>query len=88
MAPFGRTPAPYLIDRLIKDFDSRGWIAAHFAQLAATTRSRGADEVQSDGTLLWYVPLVDPLGVPRIVRMVVNPRTNQIFNAFPDRGRR
>ncbi len=88
MEPWDRRPAPYLVDSLLDPDDrSRRWLVFHLEYLARTTREREHDFEQPDGVLRWYVPVVGPQGIRRVIRVLINP-DGAIFNAFPDRGRR
>jgi hypothetical protein len=88
MEPWDRRPAPYLIDRLLDpDARSRRWLVFHLEHLARSTREREHDLEQQNGVLRWDVPAIGPGGVRHVIRVLVSP-TGEIFNAFPDRGRR
>ena len=86
MGRWNRRASDYLIDTLLDpDNANRRWLEHHFEYLARVTREREHDEEQYDGALRWYVSMIAPGGIRVRVRVLVNPRTNRIFNAFPDR---
>ena len=86
MGRWGRRPAPSLIDKLLDpDRRDRHWLCSHLDSLALVTTQREHDHEQDDGGLRWLVPMLDQHQRGWIVRIIVNPRTNQVFNAFPDR---
>ena len=88
MAPWDRAPAPYLIDSLLDpNARERRWLVFYLEYLARVTTEREFDFEQPNGVLRWFVPVMGPQGARRVIRVLVNP-AGEIFNAFPDRGRR
>lgn len=85
MEPWGRVPAPYLIDSLLHERRAnRRWLRHRFARIAQVTREHEHDFEETSGTLRWVAAMTDPTGRRRMIRILVNPINNTIFNAFPE----
>lgn len=85
MAPWGRSPAVYLIDSLTHpDKRRRWWLRHHLGWAAQVSRERDPDDRDGSCALRYGGMLTDPRGVRRRIRILVNERLNQVFNVFPE----
>jgi hypothetical protein len=85
MAPWGRRPGPYLIDAMLDPRKRRRhWLRHRFALVAQVTREYDPDHAADGDTLRWVVPMTDPDGQRRRIRILINRTTDEIFNAFPE----
>jgi hypothetical protein len=85
MAPWGRLPAPYLIDRLTDPrLGDRRWLIEHLSLIAQITREREYDDEQTGGALAWNTTITDPAGARRSIRILMNRSRGWIFNAYPE----